>query len=312
MGLSSSSGDQAASAQALYSSSSSSSNSSQDAQSVSTGNFLQAATQEGVPVSIDFTYNNNGTLSTRQVFFVVPEGFNSTTNQAYPLCFGFHGTSNTTSYAARSIANTEVDSGFIVIAPVGAPTSDGARYSWNANGSTTEDDLAFVQAMWAAIEGDSRINKDEVYAYGHSVGSLFVSNKLAPNMDIFKGVCCYSSQLMVATDISNAPSGVNIVDFHGDSDPMIPWEEQGAVSFDSTLILYSEQETVEMWAQHNGCTGDVSITDNDTYTLYNSPCSNNVVAAYIFKGVNHNSVGPVTDYFGVTPAQLAQQLFENV
>jgi poly(3-hydroxybutyrate) depolymerase len=289
----------------------------QVATEISSLSFLEniAITAESEPVNLSFTYSNNGTLSTRQFFVSVPEGFVAAKGSStqYPVCFAFHGTAKNGASAGASAAQRacsgDIGCGCICIAPVGGVTSDGAC-SWNANNSTTEDDLEFVQSMWNTIKDDSRIDLSRVYAYGHSVGSLFVSNILAPQANFFTGFCCYSSQLMESTDISNAQKPMNIVYFNGDADPMIPFGG-GSASFNKDLIFKSIQDTALAWSDHNGCSGSLITEENDSYTEYSYDCGSSVVASYLFKGVPHNSVEPITEYFDVSTAGLALQLFSG-
>lgn len=282
--------------------------------SLSTQSFLKNISRqaERQPIELPFIYSNNGVSVQRTVFVSVPEGFTSENNtKTYPVCFIFHGTARSGNGAAHKSSRDDMDSGCITIAPVGGITDDG-MYSWNANGSTDEDDLVFVQSLWDVTKGDVRVDTSRVYAYGHSVGSLFVSNVLAVSADFFAGLCCYSSQLMTSTNISNAPCPRNIVYLHGEDDPMIP-SDGGPARFDDDLIFLSISDTVSAWAQHNGCQGEIVTEENESYTrYYPKSCRDSVVDSYIFKGVAHNSVGPVTEFFGVSAAALALQLFEAV
>ncbi len=221
---------------------------------VTKDNFLLGLSQqaESAPVQISFVYSNQGVLTSRSLFVVVPQGFTSSNNGVtYPVCFSFHGTAKNGISAAKKDAQSALNSGCVMISPVGGKTKDG-MYSWNANGTTTKDDLAFVTGIWNVINVDARVSVSRVYAYGNSVGSLFVTNVLATQTDFFAGFMGYSSQLLKSTTLTKAPIPVNIVYFNGADDMMIP-ANGGSAKFDSTLVFYSVSESVQQWAKHNGC-----------------------------------------------------------
>ncbi len=284
----------------------------------------------GIPQSAEttastfsFVYSNKGVLTKRTLFVTVPQGFTAATNSTtYPVCFAFHGTAKDGTGAARKCAQSGVNSGCVMIAPVGGKTTDG-MFSWNANGSTTEDDLAFVRAVWAVISTDTRLAKSRVYAYGHSVGGLLVSNVLATKASFFAGLCAFSSQLMQSTSLTGVRVPVNMIYFHGLDDTMIP-ANGGAASFDTTLLFKSISDSVATWAIHNGYSGNITVESTDAYTKYSpieqvnrasgrysaTDVQSGVTAAYVFNGVGHNSVQPVEEHFGVSAAKLMLELFE--
>lgn len=285
-----------------------------DSLELSVSNFLEgfSSNLEEKPTQLSFVYSNDGVSTERTMIVTVPAGFAEGNNsETFPVVFIFHGTAADGVSAAYKASVDDIGSGCVTIAAVAGQKDDG-MYSWNANGSTDEDDLAFVDSMWNAIKSDSRLDTNRVYAYGHSVGSLFVSNILAVSADYFSGLCCYSSQLMASTDISNAPSPRNVVCFHGADDTTIP-ADAGSAKFDNDLVLLSEEETVAAWSQHNGCSGSVLTERGDTYTrYYPSSCADAVVEAYVFDGVGHSDCVPaVTDFFGMQPAALALDLFKS-
>ncbi len=280
---------------------------------VTTDNFLLGLSQtaESSPVSLSFVYSNQGVLTSRSLFVVVPQGFTSSNNAVtYPVCFAFHGTAKDGISAAKKGAQTALNSGCVMISPVGGKTKDG-MYSWNANGTTTEDDLAFVTAIWNVIKADSRVSDSRVYAYGHSVGSLFVTNVLATQTDIFAGLMGYSSQLVKSTTLTTAPIPVNMVYFNGADDTMIP-ANGGPAKFDSTLVFYSVSESVKQWAKHNGCSGNITTETNNTLTrYYAADCNGSMVDAYVLRGVGHGTVQPVEKYFSKSAAALLLYFFES-
>jgi poly(3-hydroxybutyrate) depolymerase len=296
-------------------------------------NFLKnidVAAQTGATL-ITFTYYNSITqeLSNRSVYVTVPQGFATAAKGSCPVYFYFHGTAptNLPINAAESSCSSNVGSGCVCIVPLGSQliNSDGSTvYSWCVNNSTEENDLAFVKAVWKAIKNDPRLDLERVYAAGHSVGSLFVSNELAAGARFLTGCCCYSSQLLVDTDIALAPSPINVVTFHGAADNLIP-ANGGIASFNEELNFTSAKATIESWSAHNNYTGSITTSAHSfnytasrpgavaqpiTYTKYSSPDTNAIVAGYVFDTIKHDSISPVLQLYGVaTTAEVALKVF---
>jgi poly(3-hydroxybutyrate) depolymerase len=219
-----------------------------------------------------------------------------------------------------------------------------AVYSWDVKDSTGTyttgaDDLSLVETVWNAIKDDARIDTARVYACGHSVGSLFISNELAPLTNFFAGHLCLSSQLMTTTDISTAQVPINVVTIHGKGDKLIPYLG-GPASFNANIIFRSEVDTLSAWSQHNGCGGSLTTSTGAfdytfaakgstmqqtvvaNWTKYESPCTAGRVCGYILSSpsasnslvddIQHNTIDPAMQLFGVSnTAALVLAVFEG-
>jgi poly(3-hydroxybutyrate) depolymerase len=270
---------------------------------LTTTNFLENLSSSQVN-QIQFVYDNNGVKSQREVFVTI--GGSSTSGQM-PLIFVLHGTALNGVEAAMKSAQDELGQNSIVVAPVGSQKSDG-MYSWNANGTTTsEDDMAFVEAMFNLITNDPRING--VYIAGNSVGSLFCNYLAAGSLSI-NGALFYSSQTPVNLDLTSA-SPKNVVFFNGAQDSII--NSEGGVSKVGETFR-SVKSSVEAWAKQNGCTGEIIVdTSNSEFTLYSAQdCNGFVTKAYVFTQGTHNSIKSAQDHLGLqTVTQTIEEMFLN-
>lgn len=321
------------------------------AQALSADNFLLnlPASAESGAYSFDMSYmnNNTGQTETRSGCYVtVPAGFTTATAGSYPVYFFFHGTSPTSVQPAQTSCKQLVGSGAVCITLLGSElaSDQGTVYSWDVkdttgNYTTGADDLSLVNTVWDAIKDDTRLDTARVYACGHSVGSLFISNELAPQTDFFTGHLCLSSQLLTTTDISDAQNPINVVTIHGKGDKLIPYLG-GTASFNANINFMSEVDTITAWSQHNGCSGALTTstgTFNYTFaskgsttqqaataswTKYLSPCSSGRVCGYILSSpdkanslidnIQHNTIDPAMQLFGVSnTAALVLAVFEG-
>ena len=299
---------------------------------LSTTNFLQnlpISAESGVySFNISYTNSNTGEVKQRLCCVTVPDGFTQKSTGSYPVYFFFHGTSQQTASPANNSCKQLVGSGCVSIVLLGSNlvsttgTTTTTVYSWDVKDSTGTyttgaDDLSLVNAVWDAIKKDPRLDLTKVYACGHSVGSLFISNELAPKTSIFTGHLCLSSQLLTTTGISAAQKPINIVTIHGEADPLIP-VGGGPASFNADINFLSEEETINAWSQHNGCSGGTDYSSDSfnytftsqgsntqqtisvSYTKYASLCSNGLVCGYRLKNIQHNTIDPAMQLFGVT------------
>jgi len=275
---------------------------------ITTSGVLEGLDESGVN-SVWVTYSLDGELRTSEVFVTIPSGFNDS-EDSYPLFFAFHGTSKVGGGAARSTAKSHNSENFITIAPIGGTSEDGTVSSWSAN-LTGEDDVLFMQTLWDAIKDDSRIDHDRVYAWGSSVGSSFVSNRLVVEADYLRGVMCCSSTAHEGLDISGAPVPTNIINVHGENDPMIPIDG-GPTSFEPHDVQMAEEDAVAMWADHNGCSSDPVTTETDDYTEISYSCDNGaVVKLYRLNDTGHNSEMQLSEITGMTTGRFMLQEFAN-
>jgi|688.fasta_scaffold78846_5 poly(3-hydroxybutyrate) depolymerase len=315
-----------------------------EAPHASAGNAIRlaetlAAETAAVRWSVAYTNTKSKQAATRSCWVTVPPGFSAAAaGEKFPVFFFFHGTSASSS-AAEVACRQLVGSGCMCFVLQGSelvsePVSDTSSvyYSWDVNDLTGADDLSLVRALYTLVAKDARADLTRCFACGHSVGSLFVGNVLAPQTTFFTGGhLCLSSQLLMSTDLSGVPAGVKIVFLNGDADPLIPFDG-GAASFDASLVFHPVTDAVALWAAQNTCTAPVMETQGEflyfptssqpsssvtaTFTRYTAvPCTRGLVAGYILSGtanypIEHDTIVPALNLFGVAnTAALALAVF---
>jgi len=202
----------------------------------------------------------DGAMRTYEVH--VPPGYD---HAPTPVVFNFHGfTSNASDQAGYSEMIPKSDAaGFIAVHP------QGLNNSWNAGDccgqSATDgvDDVGFVGAMIDALAADLCVDEARVFATGLSNGG-FLSYRLACELsDRIAAIAPVAGQLGV--DPCAAPRPVPVIHFHGDADPIVPYD--GSVF----LGFVSVAESIGFWVTRNNCdptpveTFNTGDTHCDTY-----------------------------------------------
>ena len=204
-----------------------------------------------------------------------------------PLVFVFHGAggsggnfAETTNYG--QLADSQ---GFIVVFPNGTNgkggrvTTDGGY--WNAGSGRGEgaaeqnnvDDLGFVRAMLAQIEGKYPVDRSRVYAAGFSKGGMFTYD-LACNMaDQFAAITTVSTTMTAAS--CNPSRMVPVFHIHGTADEVIPYTGGQRRSGDSYPPVPG---VLEFWRKRDQCSAETTRTqvsaDTTCYTY--SSCARQV------------------------------------
>ena len=295
--------------------------------------LTQTAETAAVRWSVPYVNTKSKQPGARSCWVTVPLGFASASAaDKFPVYFFFHGTS-TSSSAAENACRQLVGSGCVCFVLQGSElvADAGTVYSWDVNDSTGADDLSLVRALYGLMATDARLDLARCFACGHSVGSLFVGNVLAPQTSFFTGGhLCLSSQLLVGTDLSGAQAGVKIVFINGNADQLIPFDG-GTASFNSSLTFHAVTDAVELWAAQNACTAQATVLQGNfsyfpapaqpslsitaAFTRYTAPCAGGLVAGYILSGtgiyqIKHDTIAPALNLFGAAnTAALALAVF---
>jgi polyhydroxybutyrate depolymerase len=185
---------------------------------------------------------------------IIPESYDPDTPT--PLVVNFHGfTSNPQQQVFFSVIEPVAQAhGFIVALPFGVMNS------WNGGAccgdamDTDRDDVGFSRALVAEVSARLCIDDTRVYAMGMSNGG-FMSHRLACEAaDLFAAIGPVAGVLGIPPESCTPSRPVPVMHIHGTEDPLVAYEGNAAIGYPPVV------ETMEGWAERNGCEGAPEVT----------------------------------------------------
>lgn len=98
----------------------------------------------------------------RKYNLYIPSGY--TNSKEYAFAFATHGRTNSKDQV-QAYMGLGKQSDFIVAYPAGLPSSSGSSFSWSE-----KENMTFIDAILKQVSDNYCINRNEIYAIGHSLG----------------------------------------------------------------------------------------------------------------------------------------------
>jgi polyhydroxybutyrate depolymerase len=189
----------------------------------------------------------------RDFFLYVPDIYDESTPA--PLVFCLHGygssaSANISYTGFRPVADT---AGFILIHPQGTQDLFGTPH-WNVGwGSSSVDDVAFVEDMIDYVNDNYNLNNDRIYSTGMSNGG-FMSYLLACQLsDKIAAIASVTGSMSPSTFGSCSPNHPTpVLQIHGTDDGTVPYEGGPFAEGIDNVINY--------WVNYNNCSTTPSQT----------------------------------------------------
>jgi len=189
----------------------------------------------------------------RRFLVVVPELVPSPA----PLVIVFHGFMGNPVEVERDTGMSEVAQvgGFVVAYPEG----EGLPRSWRSEPRRGDADVIFIRDLVALLDEAVGIDEERVYAAGMSNGGGMAARLACDAADLMAAVGGVAGAYFFGDCAAVRPVGM--IFFHGDADPIVPYEGWGR-------FLPPIEEWAAGWAARNGCasalplqqvTADVSL-----------------------------------------------------
>ncbi len=237
----------------------------------------------------------------RSYYLHLPPQYDGSTK--LPVVFVLHGlgdsADNMLNTGFTTLGNQE---GFISVYPQGLQSTLGT--AWN-NGSNitllgfTPDDIGFISNLVDLLVNDYAADDSRIYSCGFSMGGI-MSHYLGCNLSD-KITAIASMAGTMANSVNCSPNrAVPALHIHGDADATVSYDG------DALYGLRSAAETVQVWAEVNGCAEtpeDSMLPDSadDGLTITKTdyaPCSDDTEAIlYTVHGAGHIWLGPSNDIF---------------
>ncbi len=184
----------------------------------------------------------------------LPGGYDGQT--PLPLVLNFHGFGSNPGEQTFFSQYNDIAAahGFAVAYPAGLDDSWNAGVCCGNSMSGDVDDVGFVRAVVAELQGAVCIDRARIYATGMSNGG-FLSHRLACEAsDIFAAVAPVAAVLGIEPDACTPSRVVPLHHTHGTLDQLVPYDGGGLTE------AVSVPESIEGWVARNGCDPEPTVT----------------------------------------------------
>jgi polyhydroxybutyrate depolymerase len=205
--------------------------------------------------------------------------------------------------------------GFVAVYPQGT----GLAPSWNAGAccgaaaSSNTDDVQFASDLIDELERRLCVDPARVFSTGMSNGG-FLSHRLGCELaDRIAAIGPVAG--VMGIDACDPARPIPVIHFHGTSDTVVPYTGSTALGFRSVA------DTIDGWAERNGCTGDLEPLsengDSRCEQVAGCPAGAEVILCTVEAGGHTWPGGTPVPLLGKTTADLDAnetmwQLFESM
>jgi len=234
----------------------------------------------------------------RRFLLVVPEA----APRPAPLVIVFHGFIGNPTEVEDDTGMTGVaeDEGFAVVYPEGL----GRPRRWRSDPRLGGLDVGFVRDLLALLDEALGIDPGRIYAAGMSNGGGMAARLACDASDLVAAVAGVAGAYSTGDCEPTRP--VPVVAFHGDADPIVPYEGWGR-------LLPAVEGWAGEWAARNGCDSEPTLgaVATDVTTLRWAGCTEGAdVILYTVAGGRHGWPGSerTGEYLGSTGSVDASHL----
>jgi polyhydroxybutyrate depolymerase len=169
---------------------------------------------------------------------------------AYPLLLSFHGHGGTAAHQERVTGFSQLadQAGFLVAYPQGAVGTDGLT-GWASGGvgRPTVNDVLFVSELLSNLQAQVCVNPKRIYATGFSNGGGMTSLLACDLPDRIAAFASVAGSYYVPEGGCHPSRPVPILEFHGTSDPVVPYAGRPAQGELGVM------EWLDEWAARDAC-----------------------------------------------------------
>jgi polyhydroxybutyrate depolymerase len=242
--------------------------------------------------------------ATRRVQRSLPETIGD--GERHPLVVDLHGFSSSIEQQNlfSGMPEKATRRGYVVLTPEGLATEvrvgddDLEAAAWNIGNEGAEeggvDDVAFLAELIEEAVADLCVDPDRVHLSGNSMGAAMATTMACARPDLVASIAPVSGVNLAPT--CTQPEPVPVLGFHGDADPIVPFEGGSTAGEWSGLATVSDR--MEELAAAAGCDPDgvtQRIQDDIDHTVWPN-CDDGVdVELYRVLGGGHTWPG-MLDY----------------
>ena len=212
-----------------------------------------------------------------------------------PLVIGLHGgLGSGEQFAADGYFDSQAErGGFIAVYPDGITRRLIDARTWNAGGccgtamNEGVDDVGFIAALVERLALQLPIDRDRVYATGHSNGAMMAQRLACDRADLFAAIAVYSGPLQTTSCAPSEP--ISVLNIHGDADQNILIGGGNGPRAVTNTDYVSLADTAAAWVAFNGCRTQlpVSVTGAVTTSIWTDCSDGVVVQTQVVAGASH-------------------------
>jgi polyhydroxybutyrate depolymerase len=205
--------------------------------------------------------SSNPLVAGRPYSVMTPKGYDPT--KPAPVVVALHGYMDTSTDINDYLQLGPLSDvrGFIYATPEGTRDSVGNQF-WNATDAccnyegSTVDDVAYLTAVLDDLETKYAVDRSREYFVGHSNGGFMVNRMACDRSSRVAAIISLAGANWFDMTRCRATEPVSVLQIHGDADDNVLYD--GGTRHD--IPYPSAVETVQGWAQRNGCTGPLQDT----------------------------------------------------
>jgi polyhydroxybutyrate depolymerase len=192
----------------------------------------------------------------RDYILVIPDGLDGVT--PVPLIFGFHGFNGTGEVASQYFGLTGTEAALYVYPQALPLPGQGGGVGWDMEADGV--DVAFIDALVAALEAEHCVDASRVFAAGHSHGASFSNHLGCYRPETFRAIAPVAGGGPWAGPCTGS---VSAMVSHGSADADVPIDN-GIFSRDH-------------WLEANGCAGAPSSSADPAPCVSYAGCAEPVL-----------------------------------
>ncbi len=227
--------------------------------------LLKQRRSQSAPAGANAEFSIEVGGATRRYLVHVPASYDAT--RPAPLVLALHGGGGNMQHMAKDehygIVSKSDRAGFIVAFPNGTGAMGDKFATWNAGAccgkarDTRVDDVAFLRAVVADLQGRYAIDARRIFAMGMSNGGMMSHRLACDAADLFAGIAS-----VAGTDntLGCAPARpIPVLHIHARNDDHVLFDGgagPGAFRDESKVTQFvSVPQTISNWVTRNGCSG---------------------------------------------------------
>lgn len=195
----------------------------------------------------------------------IPTGY--TNSKEYSLAVATHGRTNSKDQV-QAYMGLGKQSDFFIVYPAGLPSSSGSSFSWSE-----KENMTFIDAILKQVSDNYCVNRNEIYAIGHSLGGWMAQRIACLRGEFINGLAVVWSGGFTGTCTGPAPSL-----FFQNVDDRLSSYASGISARDTRLKLNecneSSTENVQIGSltctKYNSCSSGNPVVWCEGYTGYNN------------------------------------------